>query len=160
MEMQLRVSTYFSACCNYLSHIPDEKCLKVLDRAWEVSARNYDTADAGGDIEDLIGRWFKLHHEMRYGIFLISKFAGKVIRGDNCQVTRGIDSLLEYARKACQRNLQRLGVGSFNLYHIYRLHSKTPVDKTIVETVQLKKVLECEKWSGTLIDSNYSEGKI
>ncbi|KAH7120696.1 hypothetical protein EDB81DRAFT_914466 [Dactylonectria macrodidyma] len=40
---------------------PDEKRLKLLDRAWELGCPNWDTADIYGDSEDLIGKWFQLH---------------------------------------------------------------------------------------------------
>ena len=37
----------------------DETRMKVLDRAYELGERFWDSADAYGDNEDLIGKWFK-----------------------------------------------------------------------------------------------------
>ena len=38
---------------------PDETRMKVLDRAYELGERFWDSADVYGDNEDLIGKWFK-----------------------------------------------------------------------------------------------------
>ena len=37
----------------------DEDRLKVLDRAFEMGEKFWDTADVYGDNEDLVGKWFK-----------------------------------------------------------------------------------------------------
>lgn len=37
----------------------DEERFKVLDRAYELGALNWDSADMYNDNEDLIGKWFK-----------------------------------------------------------------------------------------------------
>lgn len=52
----------------------DEARLKVLDQAYELSERNWDTADVYMDSEDLIGKWFKRTGK-RDEIFLATKFA-------------------------------------------------------------------------------------
>jgi aryl-alcohol dehydrogenase-like predicted oxidoreductase len=38
---------------------PDEERFEFLDRAYELGARNWDSADVYGDNEDLIGEWFR-----------------------------------------------------------------------------------------------------
>ncbi|KAH7353382.1 aldo/keto reductase [Plectosphaerella cucumerina] len=116
----------------------DEERLEVLDRAWEIGARNWDSADAYGDNEDLLGKWFAQHRERRQDIFLASKFAGKVERGSNGELLMEFDSSPEYAREACERSLKRLGVESIDLYYIHRLDGKTPIEKTIGEMAKLK----------------------
>ena len=37
----------------------DEERLKILDRAYELGERFWDSADVYGDNEDLLGKWFK-----------------------------------------------------------------------------------------------------
>jgi aryl-alcohol dehydrogenase-like predicted oxidoreductase len=37
----------------------DEERFQVLDRAYELGALNWDSADMYGDNEDLLGKWFK-----------------------------------------------------------------------------------------------------
>ncbi|UQC76452.1 aldo/keto reductase [Colletotrichum lupini] len=92
----------------------DEERLAFLDRVWELGATNWDTADAHGDNEDLIGKW-------NDGTFSIR-----------------IDSSPEYCREACVRSLKRLGIERIDLYYIHRLDGATPIEKTIEEMVELK----------------------
>ncbi|RKK96219.1 hypothetical protein BFJ68_g14481 [Fusarium oxysporum] len=112
----------------------DDERFKVLDRAWEIGATNWDTADLYGDNEDLIGKWFTLHPERRQDIFLATKFGGKAKIGPDGRFNMFADSSPKYA---C--SLNRLGVDCIDLYYIHRLDEKTPVEKTIEEMVQLKK---------------------
>jgi hypothetical protein len=51
---------------------PDEERFKVLDRAHELGARNWDSADMYMDSEDLVGKWFKRTGK-RNDIFLATK---------------------------------------------------------------------------------------
>ncbi|KAK1722972.1 hypothetical protein CaCOL14_008251 [Colletotrichum acutatum] len=117
---------------------PDEERLAFLDRAWELGATNWDTADAYGDNEDLIGKWFALHPERRADIFLATKFGLRgEIRNDGTFNIR-IDSSPKFCREACERSLKRLGIESIDLYYIHRLDETTPIEKTIEEMVKLK----------------------
>lgn len=50
----------------------DETRFKFLDRAYELGATFWDTADVYGDSEELIGRWFKRTGK-REEIFLVTK---------------------------------------------------------------------------------------
>lgn len=72
------------------------------------------------DNEDLIGAWFKRNPEARENIFLATKFAN-VVSEDG---TRSIDSTPEYAKKACEKSLKRLGVKNVDLYYCHRLDGK------------------------------------
>ncbi|KAM6512083.1 hypothetical protein FALCPG4_017069 [Fusarium falciforme] len=116
----------------------DEERLKVLDRAWEIGATNWDTSDMYGDSEVLLGKWFALHPERRQDIFLATKFAIQVSVGPGGVPSMVIDSSPEYARAACEKSLKRLGVDSIDLYYIHRLDEKTPIEKTMEELVKLK----------------------
>ncbi|KAL2875911.1 hypothetical protein SGCOL_008907 [Colletotrichum sp. CLE4] len=116
----------------------EEERLAFLDRAWELGATNWDTADAYGDNEDLIGKWFALHPERRADIFLATKFGlrGEIRTDGTYSMT--INSSPEYCREACERSLKRLGVKSIDLYYVHRLDETTPIEKTIEEMVKLK----------------------
>ncbi|EON95744.1 putative aldo-keto reductase yakc protein [Phaeoacremonium minimum UCRPA7] len=116
----------------------DEERLALLDRAWELGNTTWDTADAYGDCEDIVGKWFKLHPERRQDIFLASKFGLRVKFGENGSYSVVIDSTPEYGREACERSLSRLGVESIDLYYIHRLDEVTPIEKTVQALVQLK----------------------
>ncbi|EFQ32015.1 aldo/keto reductase [Colletotrichum graminicola] len=115
----------------------DEERLAFLDRAWELGATSWDTADCYGDNEELVGKWFALHPERRGDMFLATKFAirSKVDDGD---YRVWVDTSPRYCREACELSLKKLGVESIDLYYIHRLDDKTPVEKTIEEMVRLK----------------------
>ncbi|KAK3334145.1 NADP-dependent oxidoreductase domain-containing protein [Cercophora scortea] len=111
----------------------DEERLKVLDRAWELGATNWDSADMYGDSEDLLGKWFARHPERRDDIFLASKFGLKF--GPNGLT---VDSSPAYCRQQCEASLKRLGVKHIDLYYIHRVDRETPIEKTMEELVKLK----------------------
>ncbi|KAM0424545.1 hypothetical protein ACHAPT_010261 [Fusarium lateritium] len=109
----------------------DEERLAFLDDAWELGSTNWDTSDLYGDSEILLGKWFALHPERRSDIFLATKF-GAI----NATTT---DSSPEYARRALDKSLERLGVECIDLYYVNRIDGKTPIEKTIKVLVELKK---------------------
>jgi len=112
----------------------DEERFEVLDRAHELGQHFWDSADMYGDSEDLLGKWFKKSGK-RNDIFLATKF-GNVMKENG---ERYIDSSPEYVKKACEKSLQRLGVGCIDLYYCHRVDSKTPIEKTVEAMVELKK---------------------
>ncbi|KAL2041262.1 hypothetical protein N7G274_006207 [Stereocaulon virgatum] len=112
---------------------PDEERFKVLDRAYELGERNWDSADVYMDNEDLIGKWFKRTGK-RDQIFLATKFSNHFVDGQMAQ-----RSDPEYVRQACEKSLQRLGIPTIDLYYCHRLDGKTPIEKTVEAMAQLKK---------------------
>ncbi|KAI1816027.1 Aldo/keto reductase [Poronia punctata] len=130
----------------------DEERLKLLDRAWELGCTNWDTADAYGDSEATIGKWFRLHPERRRDIFLATKFGLKPDGKGFFEV----DSSPEYCRKCCDDSLDRLGVDQIDLYYLHRADPKTPIEKTmgamkeLVEQGKIKYVGISEVSSTTL----------
>lgn len=106
----------------------------MLDRAWEIGATNWDTANVYGDSEDLIGKWFKLHPERRADIFLATKFAGRMT--ENGFV---FDSSPEHCRAAIKTSLERLGVDYVDLYYVHRLTKEVPIEKTVEAMAELVK---------------------
>ncbi|ESZ92033.1 putative aldo-keto reductase (AKR13) [Sclerotinia borealis F-4128] len=111
----------------------DDERFKVLDRAYELGQTNWDSADMYADSEDLIGKWFKRTGK-RDHIFLATKFANKVGKDGSFSV----DSSPEYAKAACAKSLQRLGIQTIDLYYCHRVDGKTPIEKTVEAMVQLK----------------------
>ena len=112
---------------------PDEDRLAFLDRAYELGATTWDSADIYADSEDLIGKWFARTGK-RDDIFLATKFANK---RDGAKLTT--DSTPEYAKEACEKSLKRLGVKTIDLYYCHRVDQKTPIEKTVQAMVELKK---------------------
>jgi aryl-alcohol dehydrogenase-like predicted oxidoreductase len=106
----------------------------VLDRAWEIGERFWDTADVYADSEDTIGEWFKRSGK-RSDIFLATKF-GLQYTPDSVQSVR---SDPDYVHEACEKSLKRLGVDTIDLLYCHRVDGKTPIEKTIEAMVELKK---------------------
>ncbi|KAI3316624.1 Aldo/keto reductase [Xylariaceae sp. AK1471] len=100
---------------------------KLLDRAWELGCTNWDTADAYGDSEETIGKWFKLHPERRADIFLATKFGLKANEAGGITV----NSSPEYCRQAVESSLKRLGVQQIDLYYMHRADPEVPIEKTM-----------------------------
>ncbi|RMZ66181.1 short chain dehydrogenase reductase [Pyrenophora seminiperda CCB06] len=103
---------------------PDNERLALLDRAYELGERFWDTADIYGDSEELIGKWFAANPDKRADIFLATKFAGKTDGS-------AVDSSPEYAKQAIDKSLKRLGVEHIDLYYVHRVDKKTPIEFTI-----------------------------
>ncbi|TLD32969.1 hypothetical protein PspLS_00028 [Pyricularia sp. CBS 133598] len=110
----------------------DEERFKVLDRAWEIGATNWDTADMYGDSEDLLGKWFRLHPERRKDIFLATKFG---VQGPIENLSA--NSSPEYCRQASRRSFERLGLDYVDLYYVHRLQESIPIEKTIEAMAEL-----------------------
>lgn len=114
---------------------PDSERFAVLDAAYEKGELFWDSADVYADNEDLIGQWFKQNPGKRENIFLATKFANRRFPDGKMEV----NSSPEYAREACEKSLQRLGVSQIDLYYCHRLNKDTPVEKTVEALVQLQK---------------------
>jgi len=109
--------------------------LKVLDAAYELGARHWDDADAYGDTEELLGKWFERNPGKRKDIFLTTKFGiaafdmnGMTIRSDP-----------EYVRSAVESSLKKLKTSYIDLYYCHRVDGKTPIEETMKIMVELKK---------------------
>lgn len=117
----------------------DEDRLKLLDRAWELGYTNWDTANAYGDNEVLIGKWFKLHPERRADIFLATKFGIKASVNEKGEFTLAVDNSPEFFNECLEGSLKKMGVDFVDLYYIHRLDPKTPVEKTMELMAKAKK---------------------
>ncbi|KAF2256643.1 putative aldo-keto reductase, partial [Trematosphaeria pertusa] len=113
----------------------DAERLALLDKAYDMGERFWDTADMYGDSEDLLCKWFEASRGKRDNIFLATKFANRV----NPDGTREINSSPEYCKEACAKSLKRLGVPTIDLYYCHRLDRKTPIEKTVEAMAELKK---------------------
>lgn len=105
----------------------------ILDRAWELGARFWDSSDLYGDNEEFVGKWFQRTGK-RDDIFLATKF-GFVKGGKAYEV----DSSAEYCKKACAESLRVLGVEHIDLYWLHNANPKTPIEETMRAMVELQK---------------------
>lgn len=97
---------------------PDTERLALLDKLYASGEHFWDSADMYQDSEDLLGKWFKANPEKRDHIFLATKFANCVNPEDG---SRYVDSSPEYARRACEKSLKRLGVERIDLCECFTI---------------------------------------
>lgn len=117
----------------------DEERFKVFDRAYELGETNWDSADAYGDSENLLGKWFKRTGK-RNDIFLATKFA---IKPDGNR-GYGFDSSPEYAKEACNKSLARLGIKTIDLYYCHRVNKDVPIEKTVKAMAELQRYVQTQ----------------
>ncbi|OJT04805.1 Aldo-keto reductase yakc [NADP(+)] [Trametes pubescens] len=103
--------------------LPDEERFKVLDAVYDGGCTFCDTADRYLDSEDLIGQWFKRTGK-RNEIFLATKFG--IVPGP-----RTIDGTPEYAVKALDASLKRLGTDHVDLWYLHRADPQVPIELTV-----------------------------
>ncbi|KAF7340533.1 Aldo/keto reductase [Mycena sanguinolenta] len=127
----------------------DEERFKVLDAAYAAGCTFWDTADVYGDSEELIGKW----HVVPYTIYLGSinhprnfrfKRTGKRAEIFLCSKfgftpSSTVDGSPEYAKKATELSLQRLGVDYIDLYYLHRADSNTPIEHTVAAMAEFVK---------------------
>ncbi|TBU53098.1 Aldo/keto reductase [Dichomitus squalens] len=102
--------------------------LEVLDGVYASGIKHWDTADAYGDNEYVIGQWFK-HTGKRNEIFLATKFGlGHYWEGDE---TRTINGDPDYVPKAVQRSLEQLGVEYVDLLYLHRADASVPIELSV-----------------------------
>ncbi|KAF8581281.1 Aldo/keto reductase [Ramaria rubella] len=107
----------------------DDERLEVLDRAYELGCRHWDTADVYLASEELIGKWFQRTGK-RDEIFLASKFGlgGERVRGDAA-----------YIKEAIEKSLKKLQTDHIDLYYAHRVDKETPIEVTVGAMAELVK---------------------
>ncbi|KAH7161089.1 aldo/keto reductase [Dactylonectria macrodidyma] len=110
----------------------DEERFKILDRAYELGATHWDSADIYGDSEVLVGKWFK-RTGLRSKIFLSTKFG--MVKNTGFKV---FNSSAEYAREACEASLKAIGTDYIDIYYLHRPNPDTPIEVTMRALAKLK----------------------
>jgi len=112
----------------------EAESLATLDRAIGLGLTFFDTADiyGAGHNEQLLGRAIAGRRE---GLVIASKFGNRL---DRETTGRRLDGRPEYARKAVEDSLQRLGVEHIDLYYLHRVDPETPIEDTVGELARLK----------------------
>ena len=103
----------------------DTESIRTIHRALELGVTLLDTADMYGigANEELVGTAIA---DRRDRVVLATKFA--VVReGDE----RRVDSSPEYAKRACEASLRRLGVDHIDLYYMHRRNPAVPIEETV-----------------------------
>ncbi|KAH8819288.1 NADP-dependent oxidoreductase domain-containing protein [Xylogone sp. PMI_703] len=108
----------------------DDERFKFLDYIYEAGERFWDTSDAYGDSEQLLGKWFERNPEKRSQIVLATKFGNLgsgLARNDR-----------DFVHQSCENSLQRLKTNYIDLYYVHRVDFQTPIEETIKAMVELK----------------------
>ncbi|KAJ5161551.1 Aldo/keto reductase [Penicillium capsulatum] len=113
----------------------NEDRLALLDQAYELGERFWDTADMYGDSEIVLGKWLAKNPEKRQSIFLATKFGIQAIPSPPGYA---INSTPKYCRSAIDNSLQRLDLPFVDVYYVHRLDKVTPIEKTMEALVELK----------------------
>ncbi|MCA0979424.1 aldo/keto reductase [Qipengyuania flava] len=105
----------------------DAQSLAVLDRAYELGVRMFDTADmyGNGHNEELLARFLK---QGRAEAFVATKFG---IRKQPGEYARTIDNSPDYIRQACDASLTRLGIDRIDLYYVHRAEAGRDIEETM-----------------------------
>lgn len=107
-----------------------EERLQFLDQLYASGERFWDTADAYGDSEELIGMWLKANPEKRQNIVLATKFGNM---GHGLARTDAA-----YVPEACAKSLKALNTDYIDLYYVHRADPKVPIEQTVSAMAQLK----------------------
>lgn len=106
----------------------DRNARKVVSRALDLGVTMLDTADVYGaelgQNEELVGRVIA---RRRDEVLLATKF-GLRIQPDG---RVGLDSSAQWAARACQQSLRRLGVDHIDLYCLHRRDPAVPIEETV-----------------------------
>lgn len=130
----------------------DSESLRVLERAVELGVDFFDTADMYGPHhnEELIGSFLA---RRKAQIRIASKFG--IVRSPG-EYKRSLENSADYARKACEASLRRLGVEQIDLYYVHRINPEEPIEETIgglerlVQSGKIARIGLCEVSAATL----------
>jgi len=102
--------------------VNDQQSLATIGAALDMGLNFFDTADVYGDghNETLVGRVLKT---VRHEVVLATKFG--YLPGEG-----GLNGRPEYAKKACDASLSRLGTDYIDLYYLHRIDPQVPLEET------------------------------
>lgn len=111
----------------------DDRSMRVLHEAAELGIDFLDTADMYGSHhnEKLIGRFLT---ETSASMKVATKFG--IIRAPG-EYRRSLDNGPDYARRACEGSLRRLGVERIDLYYVHRVEQDRPIEETMEGLLRL-----------------------
>lgn len=114
--------------------VDDDAALAVLERAWELGVRLFDTADryGAGHNERLLGRFLA---DRRAEAVLATK--GGLVDTEAHPDARPVCNDPAYIREACEASLRRLGTDCIDLYYLHRLDPEVPVEEAVGAVARL-----------------------
>jgi aryl-alcohol dehydrogenase-like predicted oxidoreductase len=121
----------------YAGGVDEDQAIATIHRALDLGVTFLDTADSYGPEsgEGVVGKAIR---GRRDEVELATKF-GRSFADDE----RMVDGRPEYAHRACDASLERLGVDRIDLYYLHRVDPEVPIEETVgamAELVQAGKV--------------------
>jgi NDP-hexose C3-ketoreductase / dTDP-4-oxo-2-deoxy-alpha-D-pentos-2-ene 2,3-reductase len=123
----LKVSRLCLGTMNFGPYTNEADSFKIMDRALELGANFFDTANVYGGqtgegvTEQIIGRWFALGSGRREKVVLATKVYGRM--GDWPNQAR-LSAL--HIRRACEESLRRLKTDHIDLYQMHHIYRTAP----------------------------------
>jgi aryl-alcohol dehydrogenase-like predicted oxidoreductase len=110
------------------------EAIATIHRALDLGVTLFDTADMYGPFtnEELVGRAIAGRRDQ---VVLATKFG--IVRDAGDPSRRGIEGSPEYAHKAIDGSLGRLGVDYVDLYYQHRVDPDTPIEETVGAMAEL-----------------------
>jgi len=135
-EQGLTVSALGLGCMGmseFYSTADEQQSIDTIHRALDVGITLFDTADMYGPFrnEQLVGKALR---PRRSEATIATKFG--IVR-DESGAMHGLNGRPDYAHKACDASLQRLGVDHIDLYYLHRVDPEVPIEETIGAMGQL-----------------------
>ncbi len=102
----------------------EEEAFRIMDAAWELEIRTFDTADAygGGRSEATIGKWIASRGHRPQ---ITTKTYNPMATGEDHGLAR------RRITRQLESSLQRLGVANADLYLAHEFDPATPVEETV-----------------------------
>jgi len=112
----------------------DAESTRTLHRALDLGVNHLDTSDfyGWGHNEELLG---PVVRQRRDEVFLATKF-GIRSAGDGTTDVYA-DSSADWARRACDASLTRLGIDTIDLYYLHRRNPEVPIEETVGAMAEL-----------------------
>jgi aryl-alcohol dehydrogenase-like predicted oxidoreductase len=131
--------------------LSDHESMTVLEHAYELGIRLYDTAPiyGFGESERRLGDFFRAHPSFLKDVVLVTKLG---VTWDEQKSVR-VDNSPETTRRMLDASLKRLGVDRVDVYMIHWPDPRCPVERTMETLVRLKE----EGCIGSLAASNFDQ---
>ena len=126
----LVVSTVGLGCNNFGRRIGLEETRAVVDAAIDAGVTFFDTADAYGDSELLLG---EVLEGRRDNVVIATKFGAAVFDAPPWEARAS----RRFIRRAVERSLRRLRTDYIDLYQLHRPDTKTPIAETLGALTEL-----------------------
>jgi aryl-alcohol dehydrogenase-like predicted oxidoreductase len=109
----------------------------VLDVAFELGYRHFDTADmyGSGHNEELLGRFLGQKKKQRPTLQLASKVG--LVRSESDKYSLSVDGSPTHIKRACDASLQRLRTDYIDLYYLHRADPRLPIEESVGALAEL-----------------------